>query len=114
MVTGPEPGVLYTIGQDIERRLSGAGGLKSVSLSWTADKKEVNFIADREKCALYGISPREIAAQVQRAAFDYLDAPIVRVGAPFAPIPFSAPLEDAYLPGADDVVAAVQGLLQRG
>jgi pyruvate dehydrogenase E1 component beta subunit len=56
----------------------------------------------------------EIAAQVQRAAFDYLDAPIVRVGAPFAPIPFSAPLEDAYLPGADDVVAAVRGLLQRG
>ena len=53
----------------------------------------------------------EIAAQVQRAAFDYLDAPIVRVGAPFAPIPFSAPLEDAYLPGADDVVAAVRGLL---
>jgi len=56
----------------------------------------------------------EIAAQVQRAAFDYLDAPIVRVGAPFAPIPFSAPLEDAYLPGADDVVAAVRELLQRG
>jgi acetoin:2,6-dichlorophenolindophenol oxidoreductase subunit beta len=56
----------------------------------------------------------EIAAQAQRAAFDYLDAPIVRVGAPFAPIPFSAPLEDAYLPGADDVVAAVRELLQRG
>jgi len=56
----------------------------------------------------------EIAAQVQRAAFDYLDAPIVRVGAPFAPIPFSAPLEDAYLPGADDVVAAARGLLNRG
>ena len=29
----------------------------------------------------------EIAAQVQRAAFDFLDAPIARVGAPFAPIP---------------------------
>ena len=52
----------------------------------------------------------EIAAQVQAAAFDYLDAPIARVGAPFAPIPFSAPLEDAYLPGADDIVAAVRGL----
>jgi pyruvate dehydrogenase E1 component beta subunit len=48
----------------------------------------------------------ELAAQVQRAAFDYLDAPIVRVGAPFAPIPFSAPLEDAYLPGADEIIAA--------
>ena len=36
--------------------------------------------------------------------------PIARVGAPFAPIPFSAPLEDAYLPGADEIVAAVRGL----
>ena len=41
----------------------------------------------------------EIAAQVQAAAFDELDAPVVRVGAPFAPVPFSPPLEDAYLPG---------------
>jgi pyruvate dehydrogenase E1 component beta subunit len=50
----------------------------------------------------------EIAAQVQAAAFDYLDAPVGRVGAPFAPIPLSAPLEDAYLPGADEIVAAVR------
>ena len=53
----------------------------------------------------------EIAAQVQHAAFDFLDAPIERVGAPFAPIPFSAPLEDAYLPGADEIVAAVRATL---
>jgi pyruvate dehydrogenase E1 component beta subunit len=52
----------------------------------------------------------EIAAQVQRAAFDFLDAPIGRVGAPFAPIPLSAPLEDAYLPGAEEVVAAVRAV----
>ena len=52
----------------------------------------------------------EIAAQVQAAAFDFLDAPIARVGAPFAPIPFSPPLEDAYLPDADAIVAAVRGL----
>jgi pyruvate dehydrogenase E1 component beta subunit len=52
----------------------------------------------------------EIAAQVQAAAFDELDAPIVRVGAPFAPIPFSPPLEDAYLPSRDDVAAAVRRL----
>jgi pyruvate dehydrogenase E1 component beta subunit len=55
----------------------------------------------------------EIAAQVQAAAFDYLDAPIVRVGAPFTPVPLSAPLEDAYLPGADEVVAAVRGQVGR-
>jgi acetoin:2,6-dichlorophenolindophenol oxidoreductase subunit beta len=52
----------------------------------------------------------EIAAQVQAAAFDELDAPIARVGAPFAPIPFSPPLEDAYLPGSEDVIAAVRTL----
>ena len=52
----------------------------------------------------------EIAAQVQAAAFDYLDAPVGRVGAPFAPIPLSAPLEDAYLPGPDDIVAAVRAM----
>ena len=53
----------------------------------------------------------EIAAEVQAAAFDELDAPVARVGAPFAPIPFSPPLEDAYLPGRDDVAAAVRSLL---
>jgi pyruvate dehydrogenase E1 component beta subunit len=53
----------------------------------------------------------EIAAQVQAAAFDYLDAPVVRVAAPFAPVPFSPPLEDAYLPGAGEIVAAVRGLV---
>jgi acetoin:2,6-dichlorophenolindophenol oxidoreductase subunit beta len=52
----------------------------------------------------------EIVAQVQAAAFDYLDAPIIRIGAPFAPIPLSPALEDAYLPGADDVVAAVRAV----
>jgi pyruvate/2-oxoglutarate/acetoin dehydrogenase E1 component len=53
----------------------------------------------------------EIAAQVGAAAFDSLDAPIVRVGAPFAVIPVSPPLEDAYLPSCGDVVAAVRAML---
>ena len=55
----------------------------------------------------------EIAAQVQAAAFDELDAPIERVGAPFSPVPFSPPLEDAYLPGRAEVVAAVPAALGR-
>ena len=53
----------------------------------------------------------EIAAQVQEAAFDFLDAPVARVGAPFTPIPLSPPLEDAYIPGADEVVDAVRAML---
>jgi acetoin:2,6-dichlorophenolindophenol oxidoreductase subunit beta len=50
----------------------------------------------------------EIAAEVQAVAFDHLDAPIERVGAPFSPVPLSPPLEDAYIPGADDVYAAAR------
>jgi acetoin:2,6-dichlorophenolindophenol oxidoreductase subunit beta len=53
----------------------------------------------------------ELAAQVQAAAFDELDAPIERVGAPFAPVPFSPPVEDAYVPGRADVVEAVRAVL---
>jgi len=56
----------------------------------------------------------EVAAQVQAAAFDELDAPIERVGAPFAPIPFSPPLEDAYLPGRAGVAAAVRSVVSLG
>jgi acetoin:2,6-dichlorophenolindophenol oxidoreductase subunit beta len=56
----------------------------------------------------------EIAAQVQAAAFDELDAPVERVGAPFAPVPFSPPLEDAYLPGRAEVAAAVRRAVGRG
>lgn len=50
----------------------------------------------------------ELAAQLQDAAFDYLEAPIQRVGAPFAPVPLSPTLEDAYRPDGDDVYAAAR------
>jgi pyruvate dehydrogenase E1 component beta subunit len=52
----------------------------------------------------------EIAAQVAEKAFDYLDAPITRVAAPFCPVPFSPPLEQAFIPGAEDIVKAVRAL----
>ena len=47
----------------------------------------------------------EIAAQLQELAFDYLDAPIARVGAPFSPVPFSPALEPHYVPNAERIVA---------
>jgi len=53
----------------------------------------------------------ELAAVVQEAALDELDAPVARVGAPFTPVPFSPPLEDAYLPGRAEVVAAVRAVV---
>lgn len=47
----------------------------------------------------------EIAAQIQELAFDYLDAPVARVGAPFSPVPYSPVLEQAYIPNAERIVA---------
>ena len=55
----------------------------------------------------------EIAAQIQEEAFDYLDAPVLRIGAPFAPVPFSPVLERAYIPDSNRIVAGVQRLLER-
>jgi pyruvate/2-oxoglutarate/acetoin dehydrogenase E1 component len=65
------------------------------------------------EAVVHGGFGAEIAAQVQASAFDELDAPVARVGAPFAPIPFSPPLEDAYLADRADVVAAVRSLVGR-
>lgn len=53
----------------------------------------------------------EVAARLGTAAFDELDAPIVRVGCPFAPIPFAPELEQALLPGREHIVRAVRELV---
>jgi acetoin:2,6-dichlorophenolindophenol oxidoreductase subunit beta len=68
--------------------------------------RHTNRLVIAHEAVEHGGFGAEIAAQVQAAAFDDLDAPIQRVGAPFAPVPFSPPLEDAYVPGADEVYEA--------
>jgi pyruvate dehydrogenase E1 component beta subunit len=50
----------------------------------------------------------ELTAQIQQEAFDCLEAPIQRVGAPFEPVPVSPPLEDDYRPDAGDIHAAAR------
>ena len=52
----------------------------------------------------------EIAMRVNELAFEWLDAPILRVAAIDATIPYSGPLEDYFLPQTDDVVNAVRYL----
>lgn len=49
----------------------------------------------------------EIAATISDKAFDFLDAPVKRVGAPFTPIPFAPVLENEYLPGVNNILDAV-------
>ena len=50
----------------------------------------------------------EVAAVVQEKAFDYLDAPIARVGAKFTPIPVAPVMEEWVVPHAEDVLAAIK------
>ena len=50
----------------------------------------------------------ELTARIQQEAFDCLEAPIQRVGAPFEPVPVSPPLEDDYRPDAGDIHAAAR------
>ncbi len=53
----------------------------------------------------------ELAAQLHSELFGELEAPVARVGAASAPIPFSPPLEAAVVPGADAVEAAVRAVM---
>ena len=55
----------------------------------------------------------ELAAVVQQGAFDYLDAPIERVGAKFAPLPFAPAMEQWVVPHAADVFEAVKRTVAR-
>jgi pyruvate dehydrogenase E1 component beta subunit len=56
----------------------------------------------------------ELAAVIQHAAFDYLDAPIERVGAKFGPLPFAPALEQWVVPDATDVLEAIRRTVARG
>lgn len=55
----------------------------------------------------------EIAATVSEKAFDYLDAPILRVASPDVPVPFSHPLEEAYIPDEEDIKRACHELFTK-
>jgi len=53
----------------------------------------------------------EIASAVQDEVFDWLDAPVARVAAPFTHIAFQPALEKHYLPDADNLIEAVKKLV---
>jgi acetoin:2,6-dichlorophenolindophenol oxidoreductase subunit beta len=55
----------------------------------------------------------ELTAVIQHGAFDWLDAPIERVGAKFAPLAFAPGMEQWVVPDADDVLAAIRRTVAR-
>ena len=71
-------------------------------------KRLVVVDEDQPRCSV----ARDVAAMVAERAIDYLDAPIKTVTGAHAPVPFSGPLEAAYVPSAASVVAAVRAALR--
>jgi pyruvate/2-oxoglutarate/acetoin dehydrogenase E1 component len=54
----------------------------------------------------------EIAATIAEEAFEQLDAPVKRIAAPDTPVPFSPPLEKAFIPQVEDVVSGLKELIE--
>lgn len=73
--------------------------------------KTHRLVVLHEAVQAFGVGA-EIVARMADVGFDELDAPIVRVAAPFMPVPFARGLEQAYLPSAEKVVAAVHRVLK--
>ncbi len=73
-------------------------------------KKTGRLIIAHEAVEQGGIGA-EIATQVQREAFYYLDSPIVRVAAPFSPVPASPVLEESFVPGKNEIIRAIERVL---
>ena len=98
------------------------------------NRKYLSYLADQNSKLMYNLSkmesPRyllasmgaeevkfagsgaEIAALVAEKAFDYLDGPILRVAAPFCPVPFSIPLEQAFIPSEQQIIDAVKKVME--
>ena len=75
--------------------------------------KRTNRVLIAHEAVMQGGMGAEIAARIQEEAFDWLDAPIARLGAPFAPVPASPRLEDAFVPDRQSIVEAAERLAGR-
>lgn len=75
----------------------------------TSVRKTSRVIVLHEDVLTGGVGA-EIAARIAERAFESLDAPVVRIAAPDTPVPYSPPLEAAFLPSASRVVEKVRGL----
>jgi pyruvate dehydrogenase E1 component beta subunit len=74
--------------------------------------KTTRAVVVEEDWPTYGVGA-EIAATIQEGAFDYLDAPVLRVGLAEVPMPYSKVLERAAIPDVERIVAAARRTLER-
>ncbi len=75
--------------------------------------KKTNRLVILEEAWPFGNVATEITYQVQNQAFDYLDAPIVKINTADTPAPYSPVLFEQWIPNSEDVVKAVKKVLYR-
>ncbi|HYX42809.1 MAG TPA: transketolase C-terminal domain-containing protein, partial [Pyrinomonadaceae bacterium] len=75
-----------------------------------ASVKKTNKVLVLHEASRTGGIGGEIAATIAEEAFEWLDAPIVRLASLDTPVPYSPPLEEYYLPQVSDILAAARKL----
>lgn len=78
---------------------------------FTTVKKTNKVVIVHEQTKTGGVGA-EISALINEYCFEYLDGPIIRVAAPDTPVPFSAPMEETFIPKANDIISAVERLMR--
>ena len=112
--SNPAPGA-FVIKPQFNAAYSFSEGLAAVEIGetrpgkWGFIDKTGKVVIVHEATRTAGVGA-EVAAIVAEGAFDRLDGPILRVTAPDTPVPFTMPLEEAFLPNADRIAAAAERL----
>ena len=70
--------------------------------------KKTNRLVTVEESWPFASVGSEIVSIVQKDAFDYLDAPIIKINSADVPMPYSSVLEKQYLPQVDDIIKAIE------
>jgi len=112
--------MVYTALEAAERLENEGARVEVIDLRTLLPLDEEAILASARKCAKVivlhedtrtGGMGGEIAAIITEKAFDALDGPVLRVTAPDTPVPFSPPLEEAFLPNTEKVLDAARRLL---
>ena len=75
-----------------------------------ATAKKTSKVIVLHEATLTGGPGGEVVARIAEKAFEYLDGPIVRIAPPDTPVPYSPPLEEAFLPQTKDIVEKAKKL----
>lgn len=101
-------------GEGIDAEIVDLRTLKPLDFELIAQSvKKTNRVLVAHEACLTGGFGAEVAARIGEALFDYLDAPVLRIGAKDAPIPVSPVLEKFVLPQVEDIVQGARQLMNR-